>query len=160
MHIHRQQPLSAGLFRGGEKTASAHSSSLMRLLEYHSKNGVCSITQLGDWALCIVFSQDFKITSTMYLTETTNSDSQNDWSASLSHKVHLITSLHRKIHKDWCLPAKFLLEQYCITLFDKLTVLTSRSVFHNEVSYSGLFNQCKYCILYCRIQRTEGMQGT
>lgn len=78
MHIHRQQPLSAGLFRRGEKNASAvtvHSSSLMRLIGSIAVIiGFAVPTQLGDWVLCIVFSQDFKITSSMYPPETTNSE--------------------------------------------------------------------------------------
>lgn len=40
--------------------------------EYHSE--FCSTTQHQDWVLCIVFRQSFKITSTTYLPETTNSE--------------------------------------------------------------------------------------
>lgn len=149
MHIHRQQPLSAGLFRrGGKKCFSSDHSFIIPNeadREYHSNNRFCSTAQLGDWVLCIVFSQDFKITCTTYLPETTNSEGFAQIAkiticfSKLHTKSIFSVALHRKRHEDWCLPAESLPEQYRITLFDKLTVLTSGLVFHNEVNDSDLF---------------------
>lgn len=79
--------------------------------EYCSNNRFCSTAQLGDWVLCIVFSQDFKITSTRYLPETTNSDGfaqiakMSICFSKLQTKFIFSISLYRKRHKDWRLPA-------------------------------------------------------
>ena len=75
--MHRQQPLSAGPFRGGKKCFSSDRSFIIPNeadREYHSNNRFCSTAQLGDWVLCIVFGHDFKITPTVYLPETSNSE--------------------------------------------------------------------------------------
>lgn len=111
--------------------------------EYCSNNRFCSTAQLGDWVLCIVFSQDFKITSTTYLPETTNSEGfaqiakMSICFSKLQSSSLVYPSTERDTRTGVC--QQSLPEQYCITLFDKLTVLTSRLVFHNEVNDSDLF---------------------